>query len=150
MLSLIESNDKIILDTKPVGLTSKDFADVIKNNNNYKKICYCGRLDPMARGEMLFLANDNCKEMEKHLNHDKEYEFEIILGLKTDTDDPLGLIVNYNTNIISINNLIDLLESFKYKEIDQNFHKYSSIMINSNPYWLKTKNDEIVKKNQNI
>ena len=33
-----------------------------------------------------------------YLTHNKEYKFEIIFGLSTDTDDPLGIINNININ----------------------------------------------------
>ena len=67
-----------ILD-KPPGLTSKDFVDSIKEKENLKKVCYCGRLDPMARGQMIILGDEQCKlmntinEKEKTLRENGEY-----------------------------------------------------------------------------
>jgi tRNA U55 pseudouridine synthase TruB len=34
-----------------------------QNQNPIKKICYSGRLDPMARGKVLLLFNDECKKL---------------------------------------------------------------------------------------
>jgi tRNA U55 pseudouridine synthase TruB len=64
-----------------------------EENPKYKEIkfAYAGRLDPMAEGQLLILVGDTCKERDKYLNLDKEYEFEILLGLKSDTKDLLGL-----------------------------------------------------------
>ena len=45
----------------------------------------------MAEGKLLLLVGDTCKEREKYLNLDKEYEFEILVGFKSDTKDILGL-----------------------------------------------------------
>lgn len=56
-----------------------------------EKIAYAGRLDPMAEGEMLLLVGEACKEREKYLGLDKEYEFEVLLGVSSDTHDILGL-----------------------------------------------------------
>lgn len=52
---------------------------------------YAGRLDPMAEGELLVLTGDECKNKEKYLSLDKEYEVEIVFGISTDTYDALGL-----------------------------------------------------------
>ncbi len=141
------NNSKVYLVNKPSGLTSKDFADIIKENNNLKKICYCGRLDPMARGKMLLLGDEMCKKMDDHQGYDKTYQFEICYGLQTDTDDPLGIIENYNFNFdySDISNRIQLILQNHPYEFDQNFHKYSSILINGKPYWLHTKSNNMIK-----
>ncbi len=52
---------------------------------------YAGRLDPMAEGKLLILIGDECKEKEKYLGFDKEYEVEIVFGISTDTYDALGI-----------------------------------------------------------
>ena len=52
---------------------------------------YAGRLDPMAEGALLILVGDECKDKEKYLGLDKEYEVEIVFGISTDTYDALGL-----------------------------------------------------------
>ncbi|MFA6432681.1 MAG: hypothetical protein WCV82_02590 [Candidatus Paceibacterota bacterium] len=53
---------------------------------------YAGRLDPMAEGTLLILIGDECKNKEKYLNLDKEYEVEMVFGITTDTYDALGLV----------------------------------------------------------
>lgn len=52
---------------------------------------YAGRLDPMAEGQLLILIGDECKNKEKYLGLDKEYEVEIVFGIQTDTHDALGI-----------------------------------------------------------
>lgn len=53
---------------------------------------YAGRLDPMAEGKLLVLIGDECKKRNAYDGLDKEYEFEILLGVKSDTGDILGLV----------------------------------------------------------
>ena len=53
---------------------------------------YAGRLDPMASGLMIILAGEECKNKDKYLQLDKEYEFEVLFGFATDTYDILGKI----------------------------------------------------------
>jgi len=54
-------------------------------------LTYAGRLDPMASGKLLVLVGDECKKKKQYEKLDKEYEFEVLLGFKTDTGDVLGL-----------------------------------------------------------
>ena len=56
------------------------------------KLTYAGRLDPMAEGELLVLVGEECKDKNKYLGLDKEYEFEVLFGFETDTNDILGLL----------------------------------------------------------
>ncbi len=54
-------------------------------------LTYAGRLDPMASGKLLVLVGDECKNRARYDKLDKEYEFEMLLGFKSDTGDGLGL-----------------------------------------------------------
>lgn len=53
-------------------------------------LSYLGRLDPMAEGVLLVAVGEENKNREKYLGLDKEYEFEVLYGFKTDTYDLLG------------------------------------------------------------
>ncbi|MBA3789400.1 hypothetical protein H0X32_03350 [Patescibacteria group bacterium] len=52
---------------------------------------YAGRLDPMAEGKLLVLLGDECKKQDQYTKLDKEYEIEVLLDMKTDTGDVLGI-----------------------------------------------------------
>ena len=121
----------IILE-KPRGYTINEFIENYKKNNNIKKICFCGRLDPMARGKVLLLINEECKMMPHYLNLDKTYQFEICFGFQTDTDDFLGVIQNKTDTVIPaiIHDLVEYIQNISNYEFNQKFHKYSSKRIN--------------------
>ena len=144
----MDLNSKVYLKIKPPGMTSKDFADDIKEENKLKKICFCGRLDPMARGEMLLLGDEMCKQMDNHKNYDKTYQFEIVFGFQTDTDDFLGLIEScqkdFDSTII-YKKILDELNTYP-KKFSQKFHKYSSIRVNGDPLWLHSKENKKITK----
>jgi tRNA pseudouridine55 synthase len=53
---------------------------------------YAGRLDPMAEGVLIVLVGEECKNKEKYLGFDKEYEVEVLFGFATDTYDVLGKV----------------------------------------------------------
>ena len=54
-------------------------------------MAYAGRLDPLAQGWLLVLLGETCKEKEGYLSLDKEYEFGVVLGMSSDTQDILGI-----------------------------------------------------------
>ena len=88
---------------------------------------YAGRLDPMAEGVLVILVGEECKEKDKYLGLDKEYEFEILVGFSTDTFDILGEVVQ-STNTINtdyIKFIKDALKSFTGKQI-QSYPAFSS------------------------
>ena len=135
---------------KPPGFTSNDFKyDLIEKKLLSRKSCYIGRLDPMARGNMLFLENKDCSLMNTFIGTRKSYEFEIIIGLSTDTDDILGILdnkdLNYNTE--SILSKIDMEIKNSITIINQKFHRYSSYMLRKGdkrlPLWQWNKLNQL-------
>lgn len=100
-----------------------------------EKCCYCGRLDPMAKGKMLFLENKERKQMEKYLQCDKEYEFEIGIGISTDTDDILGMIKEINLDTINLFDYSNVLQTYINiiaSKQEQSYHKFSAFQIKKN------------------
>lgn len=67
-----------------------------KNISSEKKITFAGRLDPLASGLVLYLKNEKRFSREEYLALDKEYTFDVVLGVSTDSGDILGLIENLN------------------------------------------------------
>ncbi len=55
-------------------------------------LAYAGRLDPMASGQLLILVGAECKAQECYHTLDKEYTFEVLLGVGSDTHDVLGIV----------------------------------------------------------
>ncbi len=55
-------------------------------------LSYAGRLDPMASGKLLVLIGEECKKQSAYHNLDKEYEFSVLFGISSDTQDVLGLL----------------------------------------------------------
>lgn len=79
---------------KPVGQTPLQAVEEFRNGKSELKnlsLTYAGRLDPMAEGKLLILIGDECKKRKEYDGLDKEYEFEILLGFKSDTGDILGI-----------------------------------------------------------
>jgi len=80
---------------KKVGETPLECLNRFKESHpKYRdeKMTYAGRLDPLASGVLLVLVGEECKNKEKYLGLDKEYEVEVLFGFATDTGDVLGLV----------------------------------------------------------
>ena len=122
---------------KPKGFTPLELVKIYKKEKNIKgKVCYAGRLDPMAHGKMILLVKEECKLMNSYCNLNKTYEFIILFGVKTDTYDLLGKILESNfENHISKELDLDLFRG----KISQEYPAYSSIIIRHNeerrPLW---------------
>ncbi len=87
---------KIIVIKKKEGETPLEALGVFRRKHPlYQSVplTYAGRLDPMASGLLIVLAGEECKNKEKYLNLDKQYEFEVLFGFSTDTHDILGKVI---------------------------------------------------------
>ena len=92
----------IITIWKPIGLTPLQALDGLREKfPEYvgEKLSYAGRLDPMAEGVMLVLVGEENKNRGEHLGVDKEYEFEVLFGIRSDTYDLMGMPEYKKTNV---------------------------------------------------
>lgn len=84
---------KYVVLEKQIGETPLSCMEQWRKNTNLSvdiPLTYAGRLDPMASGKLLVLIGEECKKKDDYLKLDKEYEFEILFGLASDTADVLG------------------------------------------------------------
>ena len=94
-----------------------------------QKMTYAGRLDPMAEGVLLVLVGEECKDKQKYLGLDKEYEFEILWGFQTDTYDILGIPkINKQFEHSNILKNVGMLEKMNGK-FKQKYPPYSSMTV---------------------
>ncbi len=52
---------------------------------------YAGRLDPAAEGLLIILTGEECKKKDEYSGRDKTYLAEILIGVRTDSFDMLGM-----------------------------------------------------------
>lgn len=83
----------IVIINKPKGFTSHDVVQKVKKIIKAKKIGHTGTLDPNATGVLPLLLNQGTKLSKYFINHDKEYEVTLKLGIKTDTLDAEGIVI---------------------------------------------------------
>ncbi len=122
----------IIIINKPKGYTSHNVVAIVKKKLNVKKVGHTGTLDPNATGVLPLLLNQGTKLSKYLIEHDKEYEVTLKLGIKTDTLDEEGNIleerkVDWNAN--TIQKIEETLLSFVGKQ-KQTPPMYSAIKVN--------------------
>jgi tRNA pseudouridine(55) synthase len=87
---------------KPIGKTPKQLLNSLEKNSN-KKYFHTGNLDIMAEGLMIFV-NARFRFLESFFKKlSKTYEFDIIAGFSTDSNDLLGLVTNTSNSKNNLN-----------------------------------------------
>ena len=119
----------IILINKEKGMTSRDVVNMICKKLNTNKVGHTGTLDPLATGLMVICVGEGLKLVELLTNHDKDYIAKVKLGIKTDTYDITGKILEEKKVNLDKEDLIKVLNSFN-KEYYQEVPIYSSVKVN--------------------
>lgn len=84
----------LLLVDKPVGPTSHDVVQLVKEALEVEKAGHVGTLDPSASGLLIVCLNDAVKAVQFLMGLDKEYIGEMTLGIETDTQDREGKITS--------------------------------------------------------
>lgn len=132
--------DKLLVVNKEKNLTSRDVVNNLTKIFNTKKIGHTGTLDPIATGVLVCLFGKYTKLVDLLTSLDKEYIAEIKLGIKTDTGDITGSIIENKSFNITKDNIIKVFEKFpsKYKQI---VPKYSAVKINGKKLYEYARNN---------
>ena len=131
----------MILANKNIGETPLELIKRLKKDKS--KLTYAGRLDPMAEGLMILLEGDEVHDKDKYLFLDKEYHLDILLGISTDTYDPLGLITNHRIGLDITTESIRRAIKDHPRDYLQSYPPYSSKPVNGKPLWWWAKNNKI-------
>ena len=138
--------DGIIIINKEKAYTSNDVVQIVKHTLN-EKVGHTGTLDPNATGVLPILIGKGTKISKYLVNHDKIYEAVLQLGVKTDTGDGEGKIVEereVKEECINKENIEKVLSEF-IGEQTQTPPKYSAIKINGKKLYDYARNGEQVE-----
>ena len=78
---------------KPAGWTSFDVLAKLRGALGTRKLGHSGTLDPMATGVLAVFIGKATSAADRQLDHDKTYEATLRLGLRTDTGDITGTVL---------------------------------------------------------
>jgi len=91
-MSALESNGILVVD-KGQGWTSHDVCALIRSRFHIQKVGHAGTLDPLATGVLIVLLGQATKLFQELSICDKEYFGTFELGMKTDTHDISGTVL---------------------------------------------------------
>lgn len=134
---------KVINTYKNLGETPLECLERIRIESSIASdvpMTYAGRLDPLAEGELIILVGDECKNKEKYLGFDKEYEVDVLFGISTDSHDVLGMVDGAKSGAVGKIDLNKYIGKFV-----QEYPRYSSriIAMKEVPEDMPTKEVEI-------
>ena len=133
--------DGFLVINKDKGCTSHDCVKKIRNLLNTKKVGHTGTLDPEVTGT-LPIAIGSATRFIQYLPQGKTYIGQIKLGIRTNTDDIYGKILNQKDWPKITNEQLDqFLNNFRGK-IKQIPPKVSSVHINGERAYKKSFNNE--------
>ena len=135
----------IIVINKEKEYTSFDVVAVARKVLKEKKIGHTGTLDPNATGVLVLLLGNATKAQDIIPNHDKEYIAEFKFGLKTDTLDIWGNVLEEKESKVKTNEILATLDDFRGK-IMQTPPMYSSIVVNGRRLYDYARKGEEVER----
>lgn len=98
---------------KPEGVESSEVVRAYKDRFPGYPLMHAGALDPLAEGLLLVVVGaKNQADVATLISAQKTYEFEILLGFKTDTWDVLGIAKSVALPITHLDTIADTSEQF--------------------------------------
>lgn len=123
--------DGIIIINKEKNYTSNDVVSIVKKITK-SKVGHTGTLDPNATGVLPLLIGNATKISKYLINHDKEYEVVLQLGIRTETADVEGKVIEekeVTAEMLNKDNIEEKLQQFIGKQ-EQIPPIYSAIKVN--------------------
>ena len=142
----------ILLINKPIDFTSRDVVNKLTRILKTKKVGHTGTLDPIATGVLVVCVGNTTKLCELLTSEYKEYIATIKLGIKTDTLDTTGNIIEEKEYNVNEEQIKEVLKSFLGRSI-QTTPIYSAVKVNGKKlyeYAREGKEVELPKREINI
>lgn len=144
--------DGIIIINKEKNYTSNDVVSIVKKITK-SKVGHTGTLDPNATGVLPLLIGNATKVSKYLINHDKEYEVVLQLGIRTETADVEGKVIEQKevtAEMLNKDNIEEKLQQFIGKQ-EQIPPIYSAIKVNGKKlYEYARKGQEVELKPRQI
>ena len=136
--------NQLLVVNKDKYKTSRDIINELNNIFSTKKIGHTGTLDPIATGVLVCVFGKYTKLVDLITSYDKEYIAEIKLGIKTDTSDITGNIIEEKECVITEEQIKDVFNSFPLN-YEQTVPKYSAVKINGKKLYEYARNNIDIK-----
>lgn len=133
--------DGIILVNKEKGMTSRDVVNLVSRVCHTKKVGHTGTLDPMATGLLVICVGRATKLVEVLTSHQKEYVTSMMFGIKTDTKDITGIILEQSKSYMTKEQIEKVLHDMT-TTYQQEVPIYSAVKINGKKLYEYARNGE--------
>lgn len=144
IINMVILMNGILLIDKEKDYTSRDIVNIISKEFNTKKVGHTGTLDPIATGVLVLTIGEATKISELLVSNDKEYIAEVTLGIKTDTYDITGNILEKKEVKLNKDDLITTLSKYKTTYL-QEVPIYSAVKVNGKKLYEYARNNEKVE-----
>lgn len=138
----LEDNGILIVNKKK-GYTSRDVVNIISKEFGTKKVGHNGTLDPLATGVLVICLNRYTKLNELLSSNVKEYIAEVTLGIKTDTLDIDGKIIEEKETFVNKEDLAKTLKKYE-TTYEQEVPIYSAVKVNGKKLYEYARSGEKV------
>lgn len=139
----------IVLINKDKNKTSRDIVNELTHIFGTKKIGHTGTLDPIATGVLVVCIGKYTKLVNTLVSLEKEYIATIKLGIKTDTLDITGNVLEKRKCVVEKEKLKNELKSL-IGEVKQTVPIYSAKKVNGKKLYEYARNNESVVLPENI
>jgi tRNA pseudouridine55 synthase len=119
----------VLVVDKPVGMTSHDVVQVIRNGTGLRRAGHTGTLDPRASGVLVVLVGPAVRLSEFVSASDKRYQAIIRLGSTTDTYDADGKITHSAASVNVTEEQFEKVLATFVGEIEQTPPPYSAVKV---------------------
>ena len=136
----------ILIVDKPMDWTSFDVIAKLRGILGTRKLGHSGTLDPMATGVLPVFCGGASKAVDLQLDHTKTYCARLKLGLRTDTGDITGTVLETAPVTAGEKELLEVLPQFVGSQM-QTPPMYSAVKINGQPlYKMARQGIEVERK----
>lgn len=134
----------ILIVNKEKNYTSRDVVNIISKKFGTKKVGHTGTLDPLATGVLVVTIGNSTKISELLTATYKEYIAEVTLGIKTDTLDITGNILEKKEIKLEKRKLEETIKTFE-KTYLQEVPIYSAVKVNGKKLYEYARNNEEIE-----
>lgn len=136
--------DGIILVNKEKEMTSRDVVNLVSRVCHTKKVGHTGTLDPMATGLLVICVGRATKLVEVLTSHQKEYIASMMFGMKTDTKDITGTVLEQRISHVTKEQIEIVLHDMT-TTYQQEVPIYSAVKIHGKKLYEYARNGEQIE-----
>ncbi len=134
----------VLVVDKPVGMTSHDVVQAIRNGTGLRRAGHTGTLDPRASGVLVILVGPAVRLSEFVSASDKRYQAIIRLGSTTDTFDADGKFVRSGEPVNVTEDQFEAVLKTFIGEIEQTPPPYSAVKVQGRKAYEMARQGEAV------